>query len=209
MTGRRTSGRYVRALAGFAATALLVAACGGDEDAAEFAGYVRTPEPEVGELSLPDVGDGGNEFAFQAADDELLLVYFGFTNCPDFCPTTMYDVSVALDQLDPELADRVQVAMVTVDPERDLPVLDGYVNSFVDGAHALGTDDPARLEEVAAPFGAAYEITVVDGDPEVGHTTSLYAVDDQGLLALTWPFGVTIDDLTADIEALLDRTESA
>lgn len=197
-----------KAFGGVVAATLLLAACGGDDEA-EFAGYVRTPAPEVGELSLPDVGDDGDEFAFRADDDQLLLVYFGFTNCPDFCPTTMSDVSLALARLDPELADRVQVAMVSVDPERDLPVLDGYVTSFVDGAHALGTDDLDRLAQVAAPFGAAYDITVVDGETEVGHTTSLYAVDDRGLLALTWPFGVPIDDLAADIEALLEQTESA
>lgn len=210
--GRTTRRRRIvrRIVAGLAASTLALAACGGDDDAAdEFAGYVRTPAPEVGELSLPDVGDDGAEFAFQAADDELLVVYFGFTNCPDFCPTTMSDLSLALARLDSELAERVQVAMVTVDPERDLPVLDGYVNSFVEGAHALGTDDPARLEQVAAPFGAAYDIEVIDGEPEVGHTTSLYAIDDRGRLVLTWPFGVSIEDLEADIEALLERTESA
>lgn len=198
-----------RLLTGMVAAALTLAACGGSDEAAEFAGYVRTPAPEVGDLTLPDVGDDGTEFAFQAADGELLLVYFGFTNCPDFCPTTMSDVGLALARLDPDLADRVSVAMVTVDPARDLDVLDRYVTSFVADAHALGTDDLDRLAEVAAPFGAAYDITTVDGEIEVGHTTPLYAVDDQGRLALTWPFGVTIDDMATDIEALLDETTSA
>ena len=198
-----------RPIAGLVAALALLTACGADGDADELAGYVRTPAPEVGALSLPDVGDDGDEFAFRAADDHLLLVYFGFTNCPDFCPTTMSDVGLALARLEPELADRVQVAMVSVDPDRDLPVLDRYVTSFVEGAHALGTDDLDRLAEVAAPFGAAYEISTVEGETEVGHTTALYAVDDQGRLVLTWPFGVPIDDLAADIETLLDRTGSA
>lgn len=171
---------------------------------ADFAGYRREPAPVVGDLSLPDVGAGGAEFAIRAEPGEILAVYFGFTNCPDFCPTTLSDLRLATRRMDPDLAERVGLAMVTVDPERDLPVLDGYVTSFLDGAHALGTDDPARLAEVAAPFGVGYDITTADdGDIEVSHTTSLYAVDDEGRLVLTWQFGVSIDDLAADLTRLL------
>ena len=150
----------------------------------------------------------------RAEPDGLLLVYFGYTNCPDFCPTTMSDVKLARARLDePE---RVSVAMVTVDPDRDFVVdpercadeivLACYVTSFVDDAHALGTDDPALLSAAAAPFGAAYNVTQNGDEVQVDHTTSLYAVDDAGRLVLTWQFGVSIDDLASDMEQLLEET---
>jgi protein SCO1/2 len=206
----KRSSRLAATLVSAVAVAAPLAACGDDEH--EFAGYVRSPLPEVGDLSLPEVNNGGEEFALRADDGELLLVYFGFTNCPDFCPSTLSDVRLARNRLADDGVDvgRVELAMVTVDPDRDLDLLGGYVTSFVEGGHALGTDDPRRLEEVAAPFGAAYEVGVADdGDVEVAHTTALYAVDDAGELVMTWQFGVPVDDLTADLEALLEEAEAA
>jgi protein SCO1/2 len=202
------------AVAAIAATLLLVA-CGDDSadddggtievDAGrELAGYRRDPAPEVGELSLPDLTADGAEFPLRAEDGHLLAVYFGYTNCPDFCPTTLSDLRLATRRMDPADAERVDLAMITVDPDRDIPVLADYVTSFMEQGHALGTTDAARLAEVAAPFGAGYEVTTDDeGEIEVAHTTSLYLVDDQGELVLTWQFGVPIDDLAADLTQLL------
>ena len=127
-------------------------------------------------------------------------------NSPDFCPTTLSDVRLALQRMDePE---QVAVAMIAVDPDRDLPILDQYVTGFFpDNGHALGTDDPSLLASVAAPFGAQYDITTNDdGEIEVAHTTQLYAVNDAGEIALTWQFGVPIDDLAGDFDQLLEAT---
>ncbi|MDV7390488.1 SCO family protein, partial [Arthrospira platensis SPKY1] len=107
-------------------------ACGGDGDSnedgtievdgdRELAGYRRDPAPVVGDLTLPDVGNGGEEFAIRAEPGEILAVYFGYTNCPDFCPTTLSDLRLATRRIDPALAERVDLAMITVDPDRDLP----------------------------------------------------------------------------------------
>lgn len=195
-----------RPIAFLVAGALALAACGGEETR-ELAGYRRDPAPQVGELSLPDVAAGGEEFALRADPGEILAVYFGYTNCPDFCPTTLSDLRLATRRMDPEDAERIGLAMVTIDPDRDLPVLADYVNSFLEGSHALGTDDPDRLAEVAAPFGVGYEVSTNDeGEIEVAHSTSLYAIDDQGDLVLTWQFGVSIDDLAADLTQLLEET---
>ena len=195
-------------LATTVAAVLLVTACGDDEPM--LTGYERTPAPEVGEISMPNLTEGGTEFAFRADDGELLVVYFGYLNCPDFCPTTMSDLKLARNRLDDDLADRVDVAMVTVDPDRDLELLPDYVQGFFPDGIALGSDDDADLARAAAPFGVAYAIEVgEDGEPLVGHTTSLYAVDDRGVLVLTWPFGVEIDQLATDLEILLDRTDDA
>lgn len=194
-----------RLIAGAVAVTMLLAACGGEDDAT-LTGYRREPAPEVGQFSLPDLTDGGTDFAFQADPGELLVVYFGYTNCPDFCPTTMSDLKFALNRLDDDLADRVEVAMVTVDPGRDIPVLPEYVQGFFpDRGIALGTDDAGDLARAAAPFGVTYDVSEnADGDIEVAHSTSLYAVDDDGTLALTWQFGVDIDALATDLRLLLE-----
>ena len=187
---------------------LMSAACGSDEPH-EFPGYERQPAPAVGDLALPNLSDSGSDFALRAPPGELLVIYFGYTNCPDFCPTTLSDLRLATRRLDADEAARIDVAMVTVDPDRDLPILDDYITSFFDDGQALGTDDSALLAQVSAPFGVQYDVgEATDGEIEVAHTTQLYVIDDAGELVLTWQFGVSIDDLAADLEALLE-TEDA
>lgn len=202
----------IRRIATIAASTVLLIACGGTDDltaadggdGGELAGYVREPAPEVGEFELPDLSNGGEPFALRAEPGELLVVYFGYTNCPDFCPTTLSDVRLARRELDDP--SKIDVAMITIDPDRDLPILAEYIGGFFpDDGHALGTADASLLARVAAPFGTSYDVaTNADGEIEVGHRTDLYAVDDQGRLALTWPFGVTKDALADDFRQLLD-----
>ena len=186
------------------ATLLAVAACGSDPPR-ELAGYRRQPAPMVGDLTLPELTNGGENFRLRAEPGQLLVVYFGYTNCPDFCPTTLSDLRLATRRMDEDDAARIDVAMVTVDPDRDIAVLPRYITSFFDDGHALGTDDSDLLARAAAPFGAAYDVsTNEDGVIEVAHSTSLYVVDDSGHLVLTWQFGVPIDDLADDLTQLLE-----
>lgn len=207
-------GRFRRKLAAVGvALAIVAPACGGGDDGradlSSLTGFERDPAPEVGDFELPDLSNGGEPFALRADPGELLVVYFGYTNCPDFCPTTMSDLKLARNRLDAVDAERIDAALVTIDPERDLPILADYMGSFFEDGHALGTDDPSLLAQVAAPFGVTY--TVEDnpetGETEVGHSTWLYAIDDQGRLALTWQFGVSIDELATDLEILLDQID--
>jgi len=186
------------------AFAVVLLACGGSDR--ELVGYQREPAPVVAEFELPDLSNGGEPFPLRAAPGELLLVYFGYTNCPDFCPTTLSDARLARQRLDDP--GQVSVAMVAVDPDRDLPILDEYVAGFFpDQGHALGTDDPSMLAKVAAPFGAQYDVsTNADGEIEVAHTTQLYAINDAGEIVLIWQFGVPIEDLAGDMEQLLETT---
>ena len=187
-----------------AAIVTLIAACGGQR---ELAGYIRTPNPSLSGVTLPVLGVEGVERELVARPDGLLIVYFGYTNCPDVCPTTMQDLRIALREMDE--AERVDVAMVTVDPERDVPILPDYVTSFFSDGIALGTDDPAQLRAAADIFGASYLVTEAeDGSIEVAHSGSLYAVDDSGELLITWPFGLDRDELRADIEDLISGRRS-
>ncbi len=195
-----------RALAAMAAAAVLVA-CGGSDR--ELVGMTREPAPQVDAVALPDVSADGAPFEFRAPADGLLVVYFGYTNCPDVCPTTMADLKVALADIGDD-AERVEVAMVTVDPDRDTAVLADYIQSFFPDAHAIATDDQAALQSVAGPFGVSYEVrTAPNGEIEVGHSSNLFAVDDEGRLVLTWSVGggegtARADDLAGDIRQLLE-----
>jgi len=182
--------------------AMLLVACSGRE----LTGFVRQPTPSVAGTSLPDVGDGGASFEFKADDGHVLLVYFGYTACPDVCPTTLADTRTALARIGND-AEWVEFAMATVDPMRDSEdVITGYVHGFIPDGHALRTEDDEALLAAAEAFGATYSVDPdVDGEYVVTHTASLYAVDDQGNLLVTWPFGTSIDDLTGDLEILLDR----
>ncbi|MGA9275509.1 SCO family protein [Ilumatobacter sp.] len=221
----RSSRRFGAGIA-LALTALLATACGGSDDAAEpagsapaasdpaasdpaLSGIVRDPAPQVDLVSLPSLSEPGEDVEFRADEGEIQVVYFGFTNCPDVCPTTMADLAVALRLMDDELADDVDVVMATVDPDRDLDLLEGYVTSFVPDATAIGTEDTELLEAAGEPFGASWEVREIDdGSIEVDHSPFLYAVDDQGKLVLTWQFGASPQDMADDLTTLLTREQA-
>jgi len=199
--------RPFRLLAGLVVLMLVAGACGTDEYLP--AGIVRTPPPEVGSVALPDATNGG-EFSFRAEPGEVLVVYWGYTSCPDICPTTMADLRRAVADLGND-GQRVEVAVVTVDPDRDTPdVLTAYVRAFFPDGTAVRTEEPAALEAAARPFGASYEVsTNDDGYVEVVHTAFLYAIDDQGLIRLTWQFGIESEDIQLDLESLLKGYDNA
>lgn len=199
-----------------------VAACSsssGSEEATapaddEALSGITRPDPlQVGDVKVPDAttGGAGGEFAMAAAaPDELLIAYFGYTSCPDICPTTLADLRTAFEQVGAE-ADRVAVAMVTVDPERDTgPKLSNYLSSFFDDYHALRQSDPDLLAAAEEPFGAQSSVVHNDdGTVDVSHTAITYVVDDRGEVLVEWPFGTEPDAMADDLTVLLDRSASA
>lgn len=204
--------------------ALVLAACGSDENDTGpptqvitevpsdrvLAGVVREPAPDVSATTLVSFTYDGEELEFRAEPGELLVVYFGYTNCPDVCPTTMFDHTVAMRRLPDEVAERIHTVMVTVDPERDAEILTDYVRSFVPDGEGAGTDDPDRLAAAAEPFGATYEIVETStGEIEVSHSGFLYAVNDQGRLVVAWPFGTSSEEMAADMFQLLQQEAGA
>ena len=169
----------------------------------ELAGIVREPAPVVDATPVPSLTNPGSDVMFRAEQGGFQAVYFGYTNCPDVCPTTMADWAITLRRLPEELAAQVSTVMVTVDPDRDNDILPGYVESFVADAEAAGTTDADVLAAAAAPFGVSYEVITNDeGDVEVSHSGFLYLVDDQGRLVVTWPFGTSSTEMAADVEQL-------
>jgi len=203
------------ALSILAIAAALAGCAGGDDDQnRSLNGFTRTPPARVASAGLPDVSPkaDGERLAFRAQPGGLLLAYFGFTFCPDICPTTLADVRRALDRLPAADRRRVEVAMATVDPQRDTrKVLNGYLSHFFPNWHALRTTDPAALRRAEKAFGAAHEIGPkrAGGEYDVSHTASLYAVDDRGVVRVEWPFGTEADAIAADLRALLRDPQPA
>jgi protein SCO1/2 len=174
-----------------------------DAGARELAGIVRDPAPVVDATTVPSLTEPGTDLVFRAEPGGFQSVYFGYTNCPDVCPTTMADWAVTMRRLPEDIAAQVSTVMVTVDPDRDNELLPGYVESFVADAVAAGTTDADRLAAAAEPFGVSYDVTTSDeGDIEVSHSGFLYLVDDQGRLVVTWPFGTSSSEMAADVEQL-------
>ena len=180
-------------------------------DASSLSGIVRHPAPVVGRASLPDAARAGALIRLRAAPGGLLLVYFGYTFCPDVCPTTLADLRAALGGLSAEERRRVRVAMITVDPRRDTPkVFTRYLHSFFRQGLPLRTSDQRLLARVARAFGAAYQVgRRKDGTVEVVHTAFVYAVDHQGRVRVQWSYGTKPVLYRKDIRLLLDDGTSA
>ena len=108
------------------------------------------------------------------------LVFFGFTHCPEVCPTTLFEISEILRKLGPD-ADRVRAVFITVDPERDTPAaLKDYLSSF--DPHLAGlTGDPDAIAAVAKAYRVYYKKVPLDGgDYTMDHTAIVYLMDKQG-----------------------------
>lgn len=200
--------------------AMTAAACGGSTTASSvpttttpsFKGVVRTQPIQVGDVTLPEETPGpaaGTTFPFKAKPGELLVAYFGYTSCPDVCPTTLANLNAARKKVGAD-AGRVDLAMVTVDPERDTAsVLDGYLRHFADRYHVLRTTDPAQLQAAEDVFGASSSVTKTgDGKVEVTHTGTAYVIDEHGTVLVEWPFGITTDDMANDLRVALAKVGS-
>jgi protein SCO1 len=129
-------------------------------------------------LTAPD----GTTVTEQTYRGKWLLVFFGFTSCPDTCPTALLDIAAALEKLGPA-ADKVQPLFITVDPQRDTPVVIGdYTRSFDPRIIGL-TGTPEQIAAVAREYGAYYAPRKIGPGPEdyvMDHSSYLYLMDPEG-----------------------------
>lgn len=135
---------------------------------------------------------------------KVVVVFFGYTQCPDFCPTTLSELAGALHQLGPDAA-RVQVLFVTVDPERDTPeLLARYVPAF--DATFLGLyGDAAATAATAKEFKIIYQKQpgTTPGTYTMDHSAGTYVFDPQGRLRVYESYGQGPDVFVHDIRELL------
>lgn len=131
------------------------------------------------------------------------LVYFGYTHCPEVCPTTLYEVAGYLKALWPEGAP-LKALFFTVDPERDTPeIMHGYVTAFTDRIRGI-TGSPDEMKKVVEGwFIHAAKLPSEDGDYHMSHTTSLLLIGADGRLKGLIPYGAPQDEALAAIRSAL------
>jgi protein SCO1/2 len=137
---------------------------------------------------------------------KIVVLYFGYTACPDVCPTTLANLRQALTDLGPQ-ADQVQVVLVSVDWKRDTPEnLASYLSAFRPDFLGL-TGSQAQIDAVTRDFGIYYKLNEPDakGYFSVDHTATVQVLDREGNLILTWPYGQTPADLLDDLKVLVRK----
>lgn len=134
---------------------------------------------------------------------QAVLLFFGFTHCPDVCPLTLQRLGRAVDELG-RRAEDIQVLLITVDPERDTPaVLNRYVEQF--GVRVAGlTGDPQVLAEMRRSYGVYAEAAPGHGDHDtVIHSDVVFGIDRRGQLRVLLQVDGPQEELIADIRRLL------
>lgn len=178
----------------------VTAACG----TPVFNGVVLDPPESAPSLQLAD--STGKTFDLAAERGKVVLVFFGYTHCPDVCPTTLVDWRKVADSLGAKSAD-VRFVFVSVDPERDTPAISQrYAARF--SPTFLGLT--GTRAQVDATLGAWKLAAFKDGNPSdtsstytVSHPSQVFVVDPSGKLRLMHRAGLTPAQITADIRALL------
>ncbi|KNH10000.1 Cytochrome oxidase biogeneis protein Sco1/SenC/PrrC, putative copper metallochaperone [Candidatus Burkholderia brachyanthoides] len=180
----------------------LLSAC---DKAPDFKNLDITGNKQFGsDFALPDTT--GKVHTMADFKGRAVVLFFGYTHCPDVCPTTLAELSQALQQLGDKAKD-VQVLMVTVDPARDTtPLLGQYVQAFNPSYIGLRPADDAQLEKVAKDFRVYYAKSAgkTPGDYTMDHTAASYVFDKDGKLRLFARDGQGVEPWVHDLKILID-----
>ena len=141
----------------------------------------------------------GKPFTDQDMKGRPFLVFFGFTHCPDICPTTLFDMSQVLRKLGPD-ADRTGALFITVDPERDTPpVLKDYLSNFDPHLRGL-TGDRAAIDTATREYRVyAKKVPLQGSDYTMDHTAIVYLMDKDGQFVAPFDLKRTADASAADL----------
>ena len=173
----------------------------------------------LGQVVAKDVRNIGGEFTLTTQMNEpyslsdskgkVVLLFFGFTRCPDVCPMTLSKIQTALNQLGNQAA-QVQPLLITVDPKRDTPeILKNYLKWF--GKNFIGlTGTTNEIDRVVKQYGGFYSF---EGDTSsnaynVDHTSNLYIIDTNGKVTNIMPFGLPPQAIVKNVEKLLHKQTS-
>lgn len=173
--------------------------------------------PEMPERPLPKASiAAGGDFTLESASGpvslkdyrgKLLLVYFGYTFCPDICPTSLASTAEGLKQLKPEEAARVAMIFISVDPERDTPPrLKEYAEFFHPSLVGV-TGTPENLAEIAKRYGVFYarqKVETAGGGYVVDHSADTYVVGPNGQLVGKIAHATPPDRVVAEIRKHLN-----
>src|SRR5580692_8910128 len=150
--------------------------------------------PVGGNFVLTD--HNGQHFELSSLQGKAVLIFFGYTSCPDVCPTTLSKLSEVYRHLGDD-SKRVKTLYITVDPARDTPAIlkDDLSNFEVDALGLTGTK--AEIDKVVALYGAQYEIIPLPESAakySVAHTATLYALDTSGRTRLEFPYDAKVEE---------------
>lgn len=179
----------------------LLAGCGRDPGRPSFRGIDITGADYARNFALPDAD--GKVRTLADFKGQVVAIFFGYTQCPDVCPTTLHELAQVRRGLGAD-GERVQGVFITVDPERDTPaLLKDYVGNFGPGFTALrGT--PQETQAVAREFKVFYaKGTEKNGQYTVDHTAGLYLFDRAGRVRVFTRHGSGVQALTDDLKVLL------
>ena len=149
------------------------------------------------------IDQNGNTITDSDIKGRPFLVFFGYTHCPDVCPTTLFDVSEVMRALGKD-ADRTGALFVTVDPERDTPaVIKDYLSSF--DPHLRGaTGDRAAIDATEKAYRVyAKKVPTENGDYTMDHTALVYLMDKQGRFVAPFSLKRRPEDAAADLRRYL------
>ena len=166
-----------------------------------FKAGTLSPVMPAPELALS--GSDGKPFSIARFRGKVVLLAFGFSNCGEVCPITLATLAAARKKLGADAAD-VQVAYVTVDPERDTAAqMKKFLGSF-DPTFLGGVGTRPQLEAAYRDYGISVnKITNADGSYTLGHSSSIYMIDRAGGLRAVMPYGHPADDFVHDLKILL------
>jgi len=156
-----------------------------------------------GNFALTD--DNGQPFELSSLRGKAVLIFFGYTSCPDVCPTTLSKLSEVDKRLGSD-AKRIKTLYISVDPDRDTPAVlkDDLSNFDLDAVGLTGTK--AQIDKVVAEYGAQYQIIPLPDSAAkyaIAHTATLYALDAEGRTRIEFPYDAKVDDIVAGLKAIL------
>jgi protein SCO1/2 len=171
----------------------------------EFKGATIEPPDVAVDFTLTD--QNGAPFRLSDQRGKVVVIFFGYTNCPDICPATMSDMQVVLNRLGDQ-RDQLAVVFITVDPERDTSErLNRFIGMFDTEIVGL-TGDPEALNAVYKAYGAGATRRELP-DSALGyamdHTATSTVIDKQGQRRLLFGFGTSVDDVFSDLSALINE----
>jgi len=169
-----------------------------------FRGSRIEPPLPAPDITLSD--QNGRPFRLSEQRGKLVLLFFGYTHCPDVCPTTLGEFARLHRKLGPH-ADQVRFVFITLDPQRDTPAeVAAFVQKFQAGIIGLSGSE-AELQPVWDAYGVVRAVQPVDGPVEylLDHSAQTYLIDRQGRLQATFPFGMEVDAMLEDVLYLLEQ----
>ncbi len=165
------------------------------------------PPAALSDFRLP--ASAGGELSLSDLRGQPVLLYFGFTRCPDYCPITLSEFRRAREALGPD-GERVHFVLISVDPANDTPeVLATYLSGFGAGFIGLQGND-ATLRRISKEYGLTYSSGSghqhgSHGGHGVVHSTASYLIDQNGRLRVVYLYGTAADVYARDIRALLNE----